>query len=200
MNDPAEMMRIIEQQQAEAVRRLSPDPLLTYVPWGVAWLLGYAAFFLTYGFDGHGLAPIGWQLALTVLMGLQVVALIVMIFSIRRSTGRIRGESSRGWAMWGSTWMAGFFVVGFVDLRLGPMLTDAQMGQISTALAMLVVGILYMTGGALGREWPMFLLGCWVLLVDGVAVGFTPGVQALLLSLLAGGGTIVAGCLMRWRA
>lgn len=205
MNDqlpstPAEMMRLIEQQQAEAVRRLSPDPLLTYVPWGVAWLVGFGAFFLTYGFDGHALVPIGWQLALSLLMGLQVVALAVMILAIRRSAGRIRGESSKSWAMWGSTWMAGFLVVGFVNMRLGPMLSDTQMAQISTALAMLVTGMLYMAGGALGREWPMFLLGCWVMLVDGVAVNFAPGVQALLLSLLTGGGTIVAGSLMRWRA
>ncbi|NUR86615.1 MAG: hypothetical protein HOY71_21220, partial [Nonomuraea sp.] len=167
---------------------------------GLAWLFGFGALVLAYGFDGRGLVSWGWPVGLTVLMSLQLVAMILMIVTLHRSTGSIRGESARRWAMWGWTWPAGFFAVGMFDMWLAKRLADDQMTQISCALAMLIVGLLYMTGGALGREWPMFALGVWILAVDAVSLQFAPGVQLLLLAVLAGLGAIATGCWMRWRA
>ena len=42
-------LRLIREGQATAARLIQPNPLTIYVPWGVAWFVGYGLLFLRYG-------------------------------------------------------------------------------------------------------------------------------------------------------
>ncbi|HET6532929.1 MAG TPA: hypothetical protein VFH03_20255 [Actinoplanes sp.] len=50
--DPAESLRLIERERAQAERNLTPDARLFLWPWSFAWLIGFTLFFLRFGPDG----------------------------------------------------------------------------------------------------------------------------------------------------
>jgi hypothetical protein len=50
-SDPAESLRLIQQERAAAERDLTPGPRLFTWPWGTAWVIGFALLFLRFGPD-----------------------------------------------------------------------------------------------------------------------------------------------------
>ncbi|MEV2269418.1 hypothetical protein [Nonomuraea africana] len=196
---PAEMLRLIEEQGAAVARRLQPDPLVMYAPWGVAWLVGFGAFFLSYGLDGRPVVPISWQLALAILFGGQVLAGAFLFWALRASSVQVRGESAQRGMMYGYSWFVGMMAMSLIVGHFAPLLPRDQVGLLYASVSLLVVAILYMAGGAVWREWPMFFIGAWVAAVNAVGTTLGPGWHSLLISLLVGGGFFVAGIVLRRR-
>ncbi|TDE43009.1 transporter [Nonomuraea mesophila] len=197
--DPEEMLRVIEEQRAATTRWLYGDPLLLYAPWGVAWLLGFTAFFLHYGLDGRSYAPISQMQALAVLMCAQLMAAAIAAIGIVRMNNLVRGDSTARGAMYGYAWMAGMILMVVICLRMGPLLPSDETGLLWAGTSLLVVGVLHMAGGALWLNWPMFFIGAWVAAVNAVGVLLGAGWHALLTAVLLGGGFVVAGVWLRRR-
>ncbi|TDD20560.1 transporter [Nonomuraea diastatica] len=194
---PEEMLRVIEEQRAATTKWLCGDPLLLYLPWGVAWLIGFTAFFLHYGLDGRAYAPISQMQALALLMAGQIVAGAIAAFGIVRMNSLVRGDSSARGAMYGYAWMAGMLLMVVICLRMGPLLPPDETGLLWAGTSLLVVAVLHMAGGALWLNWPMFFIGAWVAAVDALGVLLGAGWHALLTAVLLGGGFIVAGLWLR---
>ncbi|MFG1944294.1 hypothetical protein [Nonomuraea sp. NPDC048826] len=197
---PEETLRLIDQQRAAAVKALRGDPLLLYTPWGVAWLLGFGTLFLRYGLDGVPYVPISPGAALTVHLSLHVVAGAFVAIGIVRMNGQVRGESSAKGMMYGYAWFVGMMLMSVISSRFSPALDPIEAGLMWGAVALLVVAILYMAGGALYGQWSMFFMGVWIAAVDAVGVMLGAGWHALLAAVLLGGGQIAAGILLRSRA
>jgi hypothetical protein len=189
----------MEEQRAATVRALSGDPLLLYAPWGIAWLLGFSAFFLHYGLDGVSYAPISQMQALSVLMGAQLVAGGVAAFGIVRMAGVIRGGTSAKGAMFGYAWFGGMVLMSVIGIRFSPMLPPAETGLLWAGISLMLVAVLYMAGGAIYHNWPMFFIGVWIAAVDALGVILGPGWHALLTAVLLGGGQIAIACWLRRR-
>ncbi|MFI6290259.1 hypothetical protein ACIBEJ_01670 [Nonomuraea sp. NPDC050790] len=198
---PEEMLRLIEEQQAAAMRRFVPDPRLMYVPWGVAWFIGFGTLFLGQGLagDGSGPLPITWQAGLAVLWGTQIIAFVLMVIALLRSGGHIKGQSETRGAMYGLAWFVGFNAMGVIGARFSALLPSEMIGPFYTALFMFVAGLLYMAGGAVYRLWPQFLLGVWVVALDVAGTVLGGGWIYLLLAVLGGGGAVATGLWLRWR-
>ncbi|MEO3801373.1 hypothetical protein [Nonomuraea sp. B1E8] len=196
---PEEMLRVIEEQRTATTKWLSGDPLLLYLPWGVAWLIGFTAFFLHYGLDERAYAPISQMQALAVLMAAQMVAGAIAAFGIVRMNSLVRGDSSARGAMFGYAWMAGMLLMIVICLRLGPLLPPDETGLLWAGTSLLVVAVLHMAGGAIWLNWPMFFIGAWVAAVNALGVLLGAGWHALLTAVLLGGGFIVAGVWLRRR-
>lgn len=196
---PEEMLKLIEQQQSAALKRFLPDPLLLYVPWGVAWILGFGAYFLIYGFDGTGYVSLPWEFALAVSTGGQLIALALLIYAVHRAGAHIRGQSGQRGAMYGTAWFVGMCSVGMIGSHFAPQLAKAETGLLFSAFSMLVVGVLYMAGGALYGVWPQFFLGVWTSVINIVGAALGVGWHPLLMATLVGGGTVATGVWMRWR-
>ncbi|MGP3930297.1 hypothetical protein [Nonomuraea sp. KM88] len=196
---PEEMLRVIEEQRTATTKWLSGDPLLLYMPWGVAWLIGFTAFFLHYGLDERAYAPISQMQALAVLMAAQMVAGAIAAFGIVRMNSLVRGESSARGAMFGYAWMAGMLLMVVICSRLGPLLPPDETGLLWAGTSLLVVAVLHMAGGAIWLNWPMFFVGAWVAAVNALGVLLGAGWHALLTAVLLGGGFIVAGVWLRRR-
>ncbi|MDR8413392.1 hypothetical protein [Nonomuraea sp. 3-1Str] len=196
---PAETLRLIEEQQAATVRRLQGEPLLLYVPWGVAWLIGFTALFLHFGLDGRPLAPISQMQAVGVLQGAQVLAGAFAGYGIARMSGQLRGDSSARGTMIGFTWLAGMVLVFAIGIRISLVLREEEAQLLWAGLSLLVVGVIYMMTAAVWLNWPMFFLGAWTIAVNVVGIMLGAGWQALLNAVLVGGGFIGAGIWLRWR-
>ncbi|MFI6318491.1 hypothetical protein ACIBG8_13275 [Nonomuraea sp. NPDC050556] len=196
---PAETLRLIERQEAETVRAFKGDPLLLYAPWGVAWLIGFGALFLAYGLDGVPYAPISQDAAATVLMGIQLFSGTAAAFGIFRAQGNSRGQLASKSRMYLTTWIAGMVLMTTIGLRFGPMLPSTESGLFWAASSLLVVGVLYMAGGAIWMESTMFRFGLWAVAVTAVGVVLGPGWHALLTAVLLGAGQIVLGVWLKVR-
>lgn len=196
---PEETLRLIERQQAETVKVLKGDPLLMYLPWGAAWLIGFGTLFLSYGLDGVPYAPISQNAAATVLMAAQLPAGAFAIFGIFRMQGNARGSLAAKSGMYLSTWIAGLVLMSTIAVRFAPMVPPTESGLLWAASSLLVVGVLYMAGGPIWMERTMFRFGLWIVAVTVVGVILGPGWHALLTAVLLGAGQIVLGIWLKVR-
>lgn len=196
---PEEMLRVIEEQSFATAKWLHGDPRLLYIPWGVAWLLGFSALFLRYGLGGGPYAPISQMQAVGVLLSTMLVAGAVSAYGIVRMNQLVRGESSARGAMYGYGWSAGMVLMTIIAVRLGPLLPEQERGLLWAGSSLMVVAVLYMAGGAIWLNWPMFFIGAWVAGVDALGVLLGAGWHALLSAALLGGGFIVIGLWLWWR-
>lgn len=161
--DPRQALQVSSETEARTGRTLQPRVALQYVIWGSAWLIGYGVL---HG-SSHGWLPLEYSTAL-IIFGIAITLGVAssIWLSITVSIG-IRGESAFRGAVYGWTWLLGFAVVFFAANRIAQVGTDQQFtGMMVNALAVLVVGMMYMSGGALWRDIPMLVLGIWFLLVD----------------------------------
>lgn len=174
--------------------RLSPDARALYGAWGLAWLLGYGVLWFT---ARHGDAPTGW--AYVVFAGSLGAAGVFTAIHIARRTGGLRGESATAGTMYGIAWGVAFVAAGTILGALARAgLTGEQMAIASNGITIVVVGTMYMAGGAMYHDRAWFALGAWITVV--VAIATVLGVPHLFLVMaLAGGGVMLVAALVQHR-
>ncbi|TYB53231.1 hypothetical protein FXF51_50060 [Nonomuraea sp. PA05] len=197
---PDEMLRLIEEQSAATTRWIYGDPLLLYVPWGVAWALGFTALFLHYGLDGHPYAPISQMQAVGVLMVAQVVAGGISALGFVRLNQIVRGDSKARGTMFGYAWFAGFTLMTVLCNRISPHLPAEESGLLWAGSSLMLVAALQMAGGAVFLNWPMFFFGVFIGAVNALGLLLGAGWHALLTAALLGGGFIAVGVALRLRS
>ena len=194
--DAAEGLRIIAAQTAK-VRSQEPDARAIFAAWGVAWLVGYLAMYLTAtgrlgqprvveGVD----QPASWAF---VVFALSIVGAMVftIVHSTRANTG-IQGVSASFGAMYGWTWCLGFAVMSVMLGGLSRAGAGAEvMALAANACACLLVGVLYMAGGAFWQDRQQYAIGVWIILVAAVAVFAGLPHTYLVMAVLGGGGFFV---------
>ncbi|MFC4585892.1 hypothetical protein [Sphaerisporangium corydalis] len=196
---PEETLRLIATQRAETARFLGGDPLLFYGTWGVAWVIGFGAYFLHYGLSGRAYAPISGGQALMILLVALALALAVTMYAGIRQGTQVRGPSQARGTMYGLTWFFAFFAQGVIGGHFSGMLPPAQAGLLWSCLSILVVSILFMAGAAVWNQPLMFLIGVWISAMNMIGVAAGPGWHALLVAAGVGGGFIVIGLVLRLR-
>lgn len=185
----AESLALIEDQRAQVGRELDVNPVVLYATWGAAWTLGFTAFALT---AGEVVAAPRWVGGL-VFFALQIAAMVITTVHITRATRGIRGISSEVGAMYGWSWALGFGALVFINTGLSRLgLTDEQTAVLWPASSLLVVGVLYLAGGALWRDRFQFGLGVWVLVTDAVSVFAGTPANYVVLAAGGGGGFLIA--------
>lgn len=196
---PAESLALIERQQADTTRRLGGDPLVFYLAWGLAWFIGYGAFFLRLGLDGRSYVPIPLWACLAILFGSIVVAMVFTAYNSWRQGHQMRGDSQDRGKMYGLSWSVAFIVMTAIAVRFGRNLPEPQTYLLWASLSLLVVCVLFMAGGAVWGLRPMFAIGVALAAVNVLGVLLGPGWHALFASVVVGGGFIVVGLVMRLR-
>ncbi|WP_326821930.1 hypothetical protein [Streptosporangium sp. NBC_01756] len=197
---PEETLRLIEQQGSAAVHRLTPDPVPHYLAWGLAWLVGFGAFFLRQGLSGTPYVPVPDGVAMALLFGSMSLAMLVSSLTMWQLRSPVRGASQARGAMYGFAWFFGFFTMWVIALRFTPLLAPAEVSLLWASLSMMVVAVLYMAGGAIWLVRPMFVFGAGLAVLNGVGTAAGPGWHSLLMAVGAGGGSVVAGLMLRRRA
>ncbi|MFJ2032077.1 hypothetical protein [Streptosporangium sp. NPDC087985] len=196
---PQETLRLIEQQGSAAAHRLTPDPVPHYLAWGVAWIVGFGALFLYHGLSGTPYVPIPFAVALALQFGSSLLAILVSALTMWQLGSPVRGASQSRGMMYGFAWFFSFFTVWMVAMRFAPQLPPAESSLLWASLSMMVVAVLYMAGGAVWLARPMFVFGAGLAVLNGIGATAGPGWHALLMSVGAGGGSVVAGLMLRRR-
>ncbi|HET7414556.1 MAG TPA: hypothetical protein VFI97_02525 [Arthrobacter sp.] len=161
--DPRAAMSLADETEAKTAQAIFPHTPLLYFVWGTAWLVGYGAL---HG-ARYGWLPLGPVAAQIVLFVMLAIAMVVSTVLVVRSTAGIRGASSVQGAIYGWTWALAFVVVGLLSGTVAESITGEDLrGLIINGIAILVVGMMYMLGGALWRDIPMTVMGIWFLVVD----------------------------------
>jgi hypothetical protein len=195
---PADLLALVESERARTSAAIGPDPLLVYGVWGLAWLLGFGALYLARAETG----PVTVSLVVagaTFFLLLASAMVITGVHMARRFSG-VRGISSQVGAMYGWAWTLGFLTYAAImggAARAG--VEEPVIGLLWSAGSGLVVGLLYLAGGALWQDRVQYGLGAWILICSGAgALAGTPGIY-LVMSLAGGGGFLLAGAFFALR-
>ena len=195
----ADILAAVEKDRSHAAAAVEPDARVVYGVWGAAWLLGFA---LMYAGRAPGspvevpmsLAAVGFFLCLLTAM------VVTGIHMARRFSG-VRGLSSTTGAMYGWSWTLGFGA--FAAVVVGAQRAGAErpvLDVLWSAGSGLVVGILYLVGGALWQDRVQYGLGAWILAASAAgALAGSPAVY-LVMSLAGGGGFLLAAAWFAVRA
>jgi hypothetical protein len=186
-----ESLALIERQRREVQRRLGVNVALFYGPWGTAYLLGFGSVFLTYPSAVALRLPGGVAAVITGV--LFATAVVVSVVTGTRAGRGVRGPSRMVGAMYGWSWTLGFSAMAAVNIgvtRLG--LPADAVTLLWSGSALLLVGVLYLAGGALWQDRFQYGLGVWMLVTGaGSVLAGVPGNFAVL-SLGGGGGLLLA--------
>lgn len=191
LDSARESLALIEAQQLDAQRRLQPNVALFFAPWGAAYLLGFGAIFLTYPTAVPLRLP--GAVAAVITAVLFAAAVVTTAVAGARAGRGLRGPSQSAGTMYGWSWTLGFGALAAVNIgvtRLG--LPDDAVTLMWSGSSLLLVGVLYLGGGALFQDRFQYGLGVWMLASGaGSVFAGVPGNFAVV-SLAGGGGLLLA--------
>jgi hypothetical protein len=188
-DDPAVLLAMVEHERERTIRAIEPDARLIYGLWGIAWLIGFLLMWLARRDD----PSLDGTVAGIAYAALMIAAIVVTIVHTMRRTAGVRGVSSRVGAMYGWCWFLGFAgLTAVMNAALRAGASDELIGILWPALSGLVVGLLYLAGGALWQDRFQYGLGLWILISSSIgALAGYPGVY-LVMALCGGGGFLLA--------
>lgn len=167
--DPAEALRVMQDQDARVEKQFGNPDRAMYLIWGLAYLVGYLPLALSRGDDPLVEIPIGVALAIfAVSIGAGVVAAVVLGVRATRGT---RGESSRRGMLYGFSWFFSFMCIAGLSIQLGRSGADPEItGLIVNGASMAVVAALLMAGGVIWMDVSQFVVGAAIALITLVAL------------------------------
>ena len=197
--DPAESLRLIERERAQTERSLTPDPRIFLWPWGFAWIIGFAAFFLRFGPGGRVFVPLPEWLPLVLLTAVIMAAGAFTGIVGARSGRWVTGPSSRQGAQYGISWAIAFFSLSVVLSRVSNALPQPLVNLMWAGAMVALTGVMHMAGGVIYRDSSLFYLGVGISAVNVVGVLAGPGWHSLIVGVLGGAGMLVAGAIAKAR-
>ncbi|MCC3281451.1 MULTISPECIES: hypothetical protein [Arthrobacter] len=157
----------VQDAEQSARRNLAGNTALVYLLWGLTWTIGYGSLWGTQ----QGWLPWEPTSALTVLAVALAAATVTTVVIFTRSSRGIRGQSAFQGRMYGAAWALGFTVVGALSALIGRAVDDFWLrGLLINSIAVLVVGLLYIAGGAAFNDRAQSYLGIWLLVVTTAAL------------------------------
>lgn len=171
--DPSSILRAIDEDQREAQRALAPNAVLLYATWGIAWTVGFLAFYAAFVPAERPLIPFALGAAIG---GAVLVAAIVLsaVHSSRRSAGS-RGPSMVQGAIYGNIFGVAFTLMGLLGWRLmSSGFALEPMLSYWVAASCLIVGILFLAGAAMWNDRSQLIFGSWTFVVGFVSIAVAP--------------------------
>jgi hypothetical protein len=160
-------LRLVNDAETKAREELQGNETGVYLIWAFAWLIGYGAMHAA----RFGWLPLSAGTSLTVFSITILAALASTVFIVTRQRRGIRGHSSFVGAMYGGAWALGFMVMGTLSGVIGAAVDDFWLtGMIINGIALLIVGLMYMVGGAMFNDKSQARLGIWFLVTNIIAI------------------------------
>jgi hypothetical protein len=184
--DTADLLALARHEHDAVRRQTQPDASFLYGTWAATWALGMGLMWASWD-DG---TPAPWSRGVFAVM--IVAAIAATAVHIQRRVQGVHGRSADAGRRWGIAWAVAFatygLLMGALDRADAP--TDTVQ-LLSPVLPCFIVGVLYMSGGALWHDRLQFAIGVWITVVAGIAaIAGTPH-HLLVLAALGGGGLTV---------
>ena len=195
---PQELLELIRTQHEGAARDLYVAPARILASWGVAWTLGFGAFYFASSRARWHFLPL-WAAAV-VLVTLSAVAVAVVVTQMARGRG-VQGPSRTAGARYGWSWLLAFAGVSALNIGLSQHGLPASLAPLLwPGSAAVVAGVLYLAGGVLFADRVQYGLGAWMLAVGAGSVLAAWPANFAVLALAGGGGFLAAGVFILARA
>ena len=198
MLDARQAAELIRTSAGHARERLVVNQPLIYGVWGVAWLIGCGAMWLSVLGQHPFRGAAGWASA---ILGVGIcLAIVATAITTGRASRGIGGVSARQGMMYGLSWPAGFgalFTIIGAASHFGA--SPEVMGVLGAAGPLVLVGLIYMLAAGMWLDRVMFSLGTWELLVAAIGAWTGPVGVLLMDAVAGGGGFLVAAALLAWR-
>ncbi|MFF5227034.1 transporter [Dactylosporangium sp. NPDC000521] len=196
---PADSLALIQQERTAVTSTITLNPLVYYLPWGLAWLVGYGLLFLRFGPGGRVFLDLPDWLPLVVLFAAMAGAMAsTLVASVRRGRG-VEGRSSWQGTAYGIAWFLAFAGVGSTTGRFVRFLPQDEQGLLWACVSVGTVAVMYMAGAAIWLSREMFVLGAWLTVINIAGVALGPGWHSLLISLGGGGGLCLLSAVLHLR-
>jgi hypothetical protein len=196
--DARQAAELLQDSADHARERLTVSQAPIYAVWGLAWLIGCGAMWLSVRGQHPFRGAAAWAaVILGVGIGLAVIATAV---TAGRATRGIGGASARQGMMYGLSWPAGFAALFAIIGAAGHFGASPKvMGVLGAAGPLLLVGLIYVLAAGMWLDWIMFWLGVWELLVAAVGAWTGPVGVLFLDAVAGGGGFLAAAALLAWQ-
>ena len=155
-------LEVVQDAERSARRNLTGNTALVYFLWGLTWVIGYGSLWGSQ----KGWLPLEREPALGILGVALAVATVSTVVIFTRGSRGVRGQSAFQGGMYGAAWALGFTVMGALSAVIGRTIDDFWLrGMLINSIAVLIVGLLYITGGTTFNDKHQAILGVWLLLV-----------------------------------
>jgi hypothetical protein len=188
---PQQLLEVIRDQHENAARGLHAAPARILASWGVAWMLGFGAFYVASPRVRWHFLPL-W-VAAVVLITLSAVAVAVVVTQTARRGRGVQGPSRTVGARYGWSWPLAFAAVFALNIGLSRHGLPASLAPLLwPGSSAVVAGVLYLAGGALFTDRVQYALGAWMLAVGAGSVQVGWPANFAVLALAGGGGFLAA--------
>lgn len=158
--DPAAMLALMQRQQRRTAHWLNRSYATMLITWAAAWIIGFAAIWSAAEGGGNPFFRVPTAPAWIVFGVALVTGAVVSIVVGVRSGAGVRGPSRLAGALYGWAWSLSMFGAGLLLGAVQRAGADAEvMAVLSPAIFALLVGVLYLAGGALWRSPVQYALG-----------------------------------------
>ena len=191
-----EAAAVVQDARARARKELVISTPLVYLAWGLVWLVGYGAMWLSVRGQHPYTGPSGVSMAAVfVLAGFAVAAVLVIA---NKAAAGIGGRSVRHRRIIGATWAIGYLSLLIVAPAISSSVSTRTLAFISFAGPVLLVGLVYILAAALGRNRQAFVLGAWLVIV-GIGCAWLAPATILAACAVAGGGAFLLTAVIETR-
>ena len=177
-----------QDARARARKELVISTPLVYMAWGMVWLIGYGAMWLSVRGQHPYTGPSGVAIAAVFVLAGFAIAAVLVIAS--KAVAGIDGQSVRHRRIIGSTWAIGYLILLIVAPAVSSSVSTRTLAFISFAGPVALVGLTYILAAALGRYWSALALGVWLVIV-GTSCAWLAPATILATCALGGGGAFL---------
>ncbi len=195
--DPQEALRVLDDQTASSAVTFRYPDHASYLLWGSLYLLGYLPLAFSRG-PGALLPGLPLSLALGWFFVSLAIGIACSILIAIRHTRGLRGASSRQGMFYGYSWWLAFTGIAGLGYRLGELgvVDGDQTGIIVNGVSMILVGVLFMSGGAIWTDTTQFSIGAAICVLTTVALVLGLPAYYWVMSLVVGGGLLAVGVVL----
>ena len=191
-----EAAAVAQEARATARRELVVSAPVVYAAWGLVWLLGYGAMWLSAHGQHPFRGPSGASIATVfVLAGFAAATVLVVA---HRATRGIGGQSARDRRIVIGAWAAGFLLLLLAQAAIRESASSRVLAFVGLAGPLVLAGMIYILASALGRSRLALVLGAW-LVAAGVSCAWQAPAAMLATCALAGGGGFLLTALIETR-
>ena len=191
-----EAAAVVQDARARARKELVISTPLVYMAWGLVWLVGYGAMWLSVRGQHPYTGPSGASMAAVFVLACFAVAAVLVIAN--KAAAGIDGRSVRHRRIIGATWAIGYLSLLIVAPAISSSVSTRTLAFISFAGPVLLVGLVYILAAALGRNRQASVLGAWLVIV-GISCAWLAPATILAACAVAGGGAFLLTAVIETR-